>query len=82
MLKNRVCSLLNKQRLKRCYLSLDFDNYFLVNIRLGWNPALDVSTSLSITKLFDDLHAESVDTTRVNTATGRGVFLSASIDFH
>jgi iron complex outermembrane receptor protein len=62
--------------------TLNIEDYTRVDLRMGWNPIPDVKTSLSITNLFDDKHAELVDLQRVNTAVGRGIFLSVSYTFN
>jgi iron complex outermembrane receptor protein len=62
--------------------TLNIEDYTRVDLRAGWNPGSNLKTSLSITNLFDDKHAEVVDLQRVNTAVGRGIFLSASYAFN
>ena len=61
--------------------SVFLEDYIRVDIRLGWNPYPHSRTSLTVTNLFDDEHAEESDSNRVNTTIGRGVYLSSSYDF-
>lgn len=57
------------------------EDYIRVDVRLGWNPSAYSRTSLTITNIFNDKHAEESDSNRVNTTIGRGVFLSTTYDF-
>lgn len=56
-------------------------DYVRVDVRLGWNPYSYSRTSFTITNLFDDIHAESADANRINTAIGRGIYITTSYDF-
>lgn len=62
--------------------SVFLEDYIRVDIRLGWNPYTYSRTSLSVTNIFDQKHAEVADSTRVNTTIGRGIFLSTSYDIY
>ena len=53
-----------------------------IDLRLGWNPNQSTQTSLSVTNLLNDIHGEAIDQQKVNTATGRGVFLSVNHRFN
>ena len=59
----------------------DYENYIRLDIRLGWSPHRNSRFSLSMANITDDKHAEVTDSTRINTAVGRSVFLSAAYDF-
>lgn len=58
------------------------EDHIRVDIRLGWNPYSHSRTSLTVTNLFDQKHAEVSDSTRVNTTIGRAIFLSTSYDLN
>ena len=50
-----------------------------LDLRLGWNPSKSLRTTLFISNVFDDIQGEALDLVRINTGTGRGIFLSVTL---
>lgn len=57
------------------------EDIYRIDLRLGWNPFKSLQTSLSITDALDRTQGEALDLVRVNTGTGRGIFLSVTYSF-
>jgi len=59
----------------------DLEDMTRIDLRLGWNPYKALRTALSVTNLLDDIHGEALELQRINTGTGRGIFLSMAYSF-
>lgn len=51
------------------------DAYTRVDLRYGWRPSKDLDVSLLLTNMFDDVHPEARDATKINTGVKRGAML-------
>jgi len=53
----------------------DIHAYTRVDLRYGWRPMKNLDLSLLLTNMLDDAHAESRDSTKINTGVKRGAML-------
>lgn len=50
-------------------------SYTRIDLRYGWKASKKVDMSILFSNMLDDTHAESSDTTKINTGTNRGAML-------
>ncbi|WP_455206804.1 TonB-dependent receptor plug domain-containing protein [Kaarinaea lacus] len=53
-----------------------------LDLRLGWNPNNALRTTASITNVFDQVQGEALELQRINTGTGRGIFIAVEYSFN
>ena len=50
-------------------------SYTRIDLRYGWKASKKLGMSILISNMLDDTHAESADSTKINTGTNRGAML-------
>ena len=53
----------------------DIPSYTRIDLRYGWRPTSNWETSLLLSNMLDDVHAEGIDSTKINTGVNRGLIL-------